>query len=81
MFLPAVYVPLFLSSRRYTIKQMWERLYPAIQQRQEVEVCAPLIRWLQVASTVRALADAAAMGDPVLASPLYSPAADEALLS
>jgi hypothetical protein len=60
---------------------MWERLYPAIQQRQEVEVCAPLIRWLQVASTVRALADAAAMGDPVLASPLYSPAADEALLS
>jgi len=80
-YLPAAYVPLFLSAGGYTPKQVWERLHPAIIQRQELETCAPLLRWLQVASTGRALEDPLAMGDPIIAHALYAPPADEALLS
>jgi hypothetical protein len=43
MFLPNVYVLLCLDSNRYTSKQMWDILYPAILQQQELNVCAPII--------------------------------------
>jgi len=81
IYLPAAYVPLFLSAGGYTPKQVWERLHPALVQRQELEICAPLLKWLQVASTGRALADPLAMGDPIIAHALYAPPADEVLLS
>jgi len=81
MYLPAAYVPLFLSAGGYTPRQVWERLQPALEQRQELQTCAPLLKWLQVASTGRALADPLAMGDPVIAHALYAPPADEVLLT
>jgi PAS domain-containing protein len=79
MYLPAVYVPLFLNASGYTPKQAWEILLPAVTQRQEREICRPLLSWLQVASTGVALA-AQQMGDPTTALPLCSPPADEVLM-
>jgi hypothetical protein len=79
IYLPAVYVPLLLSASGYTAKQVWERLYPAVLQRQDLEDCEPLIQWLQVASTGTMLAHQR-MGDSLLATPLCSPPADELLL-
>jgi hypothetical protein len=43
-------VPIFLSASGYSIQQTWNLLYPALQQRQELVTCAPLLRWLQAAS-------------------------------
>ncbi len=80
MYLPAVYVPLLLNSRGYTIKQLWDILYPAIVQRQELEICEALVKWLQAASTGTALANPQHMGDPLAAVTIIAPPADETLL-
>jgi hypothetical protein len=80
MFLPAVYVPLLINSRGYTAKEVWASLYPAILQRQELNTCAPLLKWLQVAST-GAVRLPALIGDPVTSIRLISPPADEVLLA
>jgi hypothetical protein len=81
MYLPAVYVPLCLSASGYSTKQMWEILYPALVQRQETVVCAPLICWLQAASTGRQLQDPLSMGPPSILLPLLSLPTDEHLLN
>lgn len=74
-YLPAVYVPLLLSAGGYTPKQVWERLYPALQQRQDMDTCAPLLKWLQVAST------STVVGNSSISTPLIAPPADEVLLA
>jgi hypothetical protein len=81
MYLPAAYVPLFLNAGGYTLRQVWERLHPAILHRQEEVVCQPLLNWLRAASMGTALVNPQAMGDPSLALPLVAPPADEALLT
>jgi hypothetical protein len=80
MFLPAVYVPLCLNANGFSPKQMWEILYPAIIQCQEMDICTPLVRWLQVASTGKTLEKPLAVGAPASSILLYAPPADEALL-
>ncbi len=79
MFLPAAYASLLLRSTGYTALEVWEVLYPAMEQRQDLEICLPLLQWLQVASssTVRANAQ---VGDPENVVTLTVPAADEKLL-
>jgi hypothetical protein len=81
MFLPAVYVPLLINSRGYTAKEVWASLYPAIVQHQELDVCAPLLKWLQVASTGAMRPAPVLIGDPVTSLRLIAPPADEVLLS
>jgi hypothetical protein len=81
MYLPAIYVPLFLSAGGYSIKQVWDLLPTAILQRQEMEVCAPLLRWLQAASTGTPLQNPLQMGAPAIATTMHAPPADEALLT
>ncbi|MFN9980373.1 MAG: hypothetical protein ACK53Y_10685, partial [bacterium] len=49
-------------------------------QRQELLICTPLLRWLQITSTGTTLANPFHMGPPATASPLESPPADAALL-
>jgi hypothetical protein len=73
MALPAVYVPMFLNSRGYTLKQSWDLLYPAIVQRQEVDTCRPLLHWLQAASCGTAQVNPLAVGDPAISIVLQSP--------
>lgn len=50
MYLPAAYAPLLLKSGGYSVKQVWEVLYPALSLRQELVTCQPLLRWLQATS-------------------------------
>jgi len=78
--LPNAYVPLFLNAGGYTLRQVWERLHPAILHRQEEVICQSLLNWLQAASMGTALNNQA-MGDPSVALPLVAPPADEALLT
>jgi hypothetical protein len=81
IYLPTAYVPLFLNAGGYTLRQVWERLHPAIVHRQEEVICQPLLKWLQAASMGTALNNPQAMGDPSVALPLVAPPADEALLT
>jgi hypothetical protein len=81
MYLPAAYVPLLLSAGGYSIKQVWNLLPPAILQRQEMEICAPLLCWLQAASTGTPLQNPLQMGAPATATIVRAPPADEALLT
>jgi len=79
IFLPAVYAPLLLNSRGYTPKQMWEILHPALLHRQELEICAPLLRWLQAASVGTATMNPLEMGAPQIAIVMNAPPADVSL--
>jgi len=81
VFLPAVYIPLVLNSKGYTPKQLWEVLHPALVQRQELDVCLPLVQWMQAASMGTATLQPLEMGDPIITLPLTSPTADELLLA
>jgi hypothetical protein len=81
MYLPAIYVPLLLSAGGYSIKQVWNLLPPAILQRQEMEICAPLLHWLQAASTGTPLQNPLQMGAPAIATTMHAPPADETLLT
>jgi hypothetical protein len=80
MYLPAVYVPLFLSAAGYSIRQVWELLIPALTQRHEMEVCEPLVAWLRAASMASVSARPLHIGPPAVCVPLISPPADEHLL-
>jgi len=81
MYLSMLYVLLLLNAGGYTLCQVWERLYPALMQHQELELCQPLITWLQATSMGTLLVKPQAMGDPAIALPLCAPPANEALLS
>jgi len=80
MYLPTVYVPLLLNSSGYTLRQVWDILYPAILQHQEMIICAPLIRWLQAASTGSVANNPLVVGPPLINIPKQAPPADEQLL-
>ena len=51
MYLPARYVPLLLDSAGYSIRDVWEILYPALVNDGNLASCATLVKWLRVAST------------------------------
>jgi len=47
-YLPARYVPLLLDPAGYTLRQVWDILYPAIVTANDLVACAPLLKWLRV---------------------------------
>jgi hypothetical protein len=49
-YLPARYVPLLLGPSGYTLRQVWEILYPAIVNANDLVTCTPLLKWLRVAT-------------------------------
>jgi hypothetical protein len=77
----AEYTPLLLSASGYTPKQTWEILHPAMVQRQELEICVPLLRWLQAASVGTALVNPLEMGAQSFSIQVHAPSADEQLLT
>jgi hypothetical protein len=52
IYLPVKYVPLLLSPSGYTIRQVWEIIYPALVNANDLLNCAPLIKWLRAITTV-----------------------------
>jgi hypothetical protein len=80
MYLPARYVPLLLDSAGYNLKQVWEILYPAIVQHNDLQHCETLLKWLSVASVGTPLNNGAlALSATVI--DLSSPVADHDLIT
>jgi hypothetical protein len=83
MYLPSRYATLFLNSRGYTIKHIWQTLMPLLLQNNDVADCRGLINWLRVSSHGTAVLNA--QGQPVVGPPvnnihLLSPVADQDLI-
>ncbi len=70
-----------LSASRYTLKETWEILHPAMVQQQELEICVLSLRWLQAASVGTALVNPLEMGAPSISIQVHAPSADEQLLT
>ncbi len=83
MYLPSKYVNLFLDTRGYTFKQVWQVLLPLMAQNNDLVTCRGLVNWLQVASHGTAIVNGQGqpvVGAPVNNIPLVSPAADQDLI-
>ncbi len=80
VYLPARYVPLFLDPAGYTLQQVWEVLYSAIVNANDLQACNTLIKWLRVASMSRTQADGT-VGPPVVNITLTVPLADASLIA
>jgi len=80
VYLPARYVPLFLDPSGYTLRQVWEVLYPAIIDANDLQACSTLLKWLRVASMSRNQADGT-VGPPVVNVSLTVPMADATLIA
>jgi hypothetical protein len=84
MYLLSKYVPLFLDSGGYTLKQVWEVLPPVLEQNRDTENCQALIKWLRAASHGIAAQNPQGqpvVGPPSIAIPLVAPVADKDLIS
>jgi hypothetical protein len=78
MYLPARYVPLLLSPTGYTIRQVWDILYPAIIDANELGVCNALLKWLRAVTMGVMIANV--LGPASTAIELTVPIADESLI-
>jgi hypothetical protein len=82
MYVPARYVPLLLNPAGYTLRQMWELLYPAIVDANELLSCSALVKWLRVASMGTTVPrNAQAIGPTALIHELEIPYADPELIN
>jgi hypothetical protein len=50
MYLPPHYASLLLNPSGYTLQQTWDILYPALVEANDLDRCAPLIKWLRIVS-------------------------------
>ncbi len=82
MYLPAKYAALLLNPTGYSLRQVWEILYTAIVDNNDLAACGALIKWLRCAtmgSTV--VNNANAVGPSSLAIELEVPLADADLIN
>jgi hypothetical protein len=82
MYLPAKYAALLLNPAGYSLRQVWEILYTAIVDNNDLAACGALIKWLRCAtmgSTV--VNNANAVGPSSLAIELEVPLADADLIN
>jgi hypothetical protein len=80
MYLPLRYAPLMLDASGYTIRQAWERLYPALLETNALDKCTALLSWLHVASSSVNSNQPGLLGPPVTAVSLFSPPVDRDLI-
>jgi len=66
IYLPARYVSLFLDSGGYTVRQVWDKLYPALVEANELQICLPLLKWMRVASMRTVAVDGTPRHPPLL---------------
>jgi hypothetical protein len=50
MYSPYRYAALLLKPAGYTLREIWEILYPALVANNNLQNCAPLVNWLRVIS-------------------------------
>jgi hypothetical protein len=50
MYLPYRYAALLLKPAGYNLREIWEILYPALVTEDDLQNCAPLLKWLRVIS-------------------------------
>jgi len=79
MCLPTKYVHLLLRPSGYTLLEVWNTLYPAIVNANELQACTPLLQWLRVASTGTTVRNQA--GPSPIAFTLTPPLADDDLIN
>jgi hypothetical protein len=82
MYVPARYIHLLLNPTGYTLRQIWEVLYPAIGDANELLPCSTLIKWLRVASMGTTVPrNAQAIGLTALVTELEIPYTDADLIN
>ncbi len=81
MYLPPRYVPLLLNASGYTIRQVWDVLYPALVNVNDLENCAALLKWLRVASTSTLPQPGTPGPSTIIMEELVVPLADDALIT
>jgi hypothetical protein len=79
MYLPARYASLFLSPLGYSLRKVWEGLYPAIVNVNDLQPCHALINWLRVVSMGTQSRNMA--GPTTAIVELQAPLADENLIN
>jgi hypothetical protein len=83
MYLPSKYATFFLAASGYSTSQVWQVLYPMLEQNQDVPHCQALINWLRITSHGTAATNAQdqpVIGPPATANYLIAPAADKDLI-
>ncbi len=81
MYLPAQYVAFSLNPARYSLRQVWETLYLAIVDANDLQNCQALLVWLQVASTsTPVVGNENRPGPRVVTMELTAPVADSTLI-
>ena len=82
MYLPPKYVPLMLSPAGYTLRQMWDNLYPAIIENQDEGQCGALLKWMRVVTMGSPLpGNVVDFGPSAAVLTLQVPLADQDLLA
>jgi hypothetical protein len=79
MYLLAKYVPLLLNATGYTIRQLWEILYPAIVDANVLVAVDTLLKWMRVVTT--SINQNQVPGPTTAVQELQVPLADENLIS
>ncbi len=80
MYLPSRYAALMLRNSGYTLQETWQLLYQAIVDRDDLQNCATLVKWLRALSTAMLLPNNAGVGATPLLIELAVPLADEDLV-
>jgi hypothetical protein len=82
MYLPPRYVQLMLNPSGYTLRQMWDTLYPAIIENQDEIPCGTLLKWMRVVTMGSPMpGNVVDFGPTTAALPLQVPLADQDLLA
>jgi hypothetical protein len=64
----------------YRVRQVWDKLYPALVEANELQICLPLLKWMHVAS-MRTVAVDGTPAAPAITISLSVPMADAVLIS
>jgi hypothetical protein len=80
MYLPSRYAALMLRTSGYTLRETWQILYQAIVDRDDLQNCATLVKWLRALSTATLLPNNAGVGATPVQTELAVPLADEDLV-
>jgi hypothetical protein len=82
MYLPPKYVPFMLNPAGYTLRQMWDNLYPAIIENQDEVPCGALLKWMRVVTMGSPLpGNVVDFGPSTAVLTLQVPLADQDLLA